>query len=161
MAASMTFIFLALIVHFTGGAAVVDSAGGVQHVVIKDARGNVTSDSYCDRSAGSYDAIVRFGTAIVAAARSGDRNALLSLMQFPLRVNAHSDDRPAVTRTYASAAEVAANFDRVFSPGLKERMKRIEPHDVFCRDGLSSLDGGLLWATADGHGVVRATVINQ
>lgn len=54
-------LLLVVAFYFSGGEAIVTAAGGMEHVVVKDSRGIVQSDSYCDAQSGNYGQIVRLG----------------------------------------------------------------------------------------------------
>lgn len=142
-------------VHFPGGEAVVTPANGAQHVVIKDAKGNVASDSYCDASSGSYDQIVRFGIAFKTAVTAGNRAQVARSMHYPLRVNA------ARKYTIANKAALLAHYADVFTPGVLAQLRSMEPHEVFCRNGMAMLANGTLWVGTDSEGIVRSAVVNR
>jgi hypothetical protein len=147
------------IVHLSGGATatITPQSDGAQQVVIKDAKGNVAAESYCDLQSGYYDQIVKFQQALVAAARNNDRLAMISLVQYPLRVNVSSSNRYFIK----DAPTLKARFQTVFPPRILGYIRRAEPQNVFCRMGMSMVGGGVMWATVDNHGVLKAQVINQ
>ena len=148
------------IVHFSSGKAIVQaSADSTQHVIIEDTRGNVTSDSYCDASSGRYDQIVQFATAVRNAAERDNQPALAALMQYPLRVNAGAGQSPKSQRI-TSRGMLLKRRQWIFTPAVLSRLRTMEPHDVFCRDGMSMIAGGTIWATADHTGTVRGAVVN-
>jgi hypothetical protein len=148
------------VVHFTGGEAIVHAvADGTQHVVIKDAKGNVTSDSYCDSSSGFYDRVVALGVAVQSAARRGDAAALGTLMQYPLRVNlGHARTS---TLMVTSRAMLLSHYAQIFTPGVLAGLRAMEPGDVFCRNGMSMLANGTIWASVDHSGAVKGAVVNR
>ena len=154
---------LVQVVHFPGGSARITNEGAAQHVVILDAHGAAQSDSYCDAQSGRYDEIVRLGEVVKAAAAHGDRETLLGVVEYPLRVNGRK------TTWFHNAAELRKSFAVVFPAGLLARLAQLEPHDVFCRNGMSTIGGGLLWATtapvlwqtAAPHQELRVAVINE
>ncbi len=155
-------MLLAIVVHFNGGKAVVDrTPDGTQHVVIEDARGNVRSDSYCDATTGTYDRIVRFGGELASAAAHGDRKGLVSLVQFPLRVNVSAADGTVKTSYVRDERSLMARFTSIFTASVLGQLARLEPHDVFCRNGMSTIGNGMIWAAADRSGDVRMSVINR
>jgi hypothetical protein len=154
----------ARVVRFNGGEAIVEAKGGLEHVVIKSLDGVVASDSYCDAQSGTYDHIVRLGLAIRAASRAGDRARMATLFQYPLRVNVPSHARGVriVEATdVKSKSQLLARYRTVFTKNVLQQLAQIEPHDVFCRNGMSSLGGGVVWATVDRDGALKIAVLNQ
>lgn len=147
------------IVNFPGGTAAVTASHGLQHVVIKNARGTVTSDSYCDASTGTYAQIVAFGSAMKAAVRRGDKAAVARLMQYPLRVNAERSAK-VTTRTIASSSEFVRAYNGVFTRPIVTKIAEMQPHDVFCRNGMAMFAAGTLWVAKNASGAIRAEVVN-
>ncbi len=146
------------IVHFSGGTATITAQrDGTQHVVIKDAKGDVEAESTCDSQSGSYDQSVKFQQAIVAAAQSSDPAPVIALVQYPLRVNVSSSNHFLVN----NAATMRTRYQTVFTPKVLAQIRQSDPHAVFCRMGMSMLGGGVIWATVDSHGVLKAAVVNQ
>lgn len=131
--------------------------GTTEHVVIRDTKGNLTSDSYCDAQSGRYSAVVAFGIALKAAVSNNSPGAVAASMSYPLRVNTG----PNQGFTVRNRADLLARFRRVFTGGVLARLRALEPHDVFCRDGQSMLAGGTVWAQAGTGGVVRGVVVNR
>ncbi len=158
MATLLVVLLAALrIVQFTGGAAYITTeSGGVEHVVMKDAKGAVEAESECDAQSGTYEQSVKFQQAIVAAARDNNRAAMVSLVQYPLRVNVKT--KPLFIK---DAATLNARYATVFTQGVIGQIQQANPHEVFCRNGMSMLGSGIIWATVDKHGVLKAAVINQ
>lgn len=141
-------------VHFPGGEAVITPSNGSQHVVIKDAKGNAVSDSYCDASTGTYDRIVRFGIAFKTAITHENRAQVAQLMQYPLRLN------PTPKYTLASKSALLAHYADVFTSGVLARLRTMEPHDVFCRNGMAMFAAGTIWVENDSAGI-RVAVVNR
>lgn len=145
----------ARVIHFNGGEAVVTTANGLEHVVIKDASGVVGSDSYCDATSGTYDQILAFGAAVVAAAKRDDRRAIANLMQYPLRVN-----RASGALDVKSSSALLAGYREILSAKFVDRLAQIEPHDVFCKNGMSMLGNGIIWASPNRQGALKGTILN-
>jgi hypothetical protein len=150
------------IVQFPGGQAIVTTTQGVDHVVVKDVKGNVESDSFCDEQTGRYDAVVAFGKALTAAASRRDEKAVAALLQYPFRANATSQDAnaPVKTLTLKNRSELLARYSAVFTPAIVDRLARVQPYDVFCRNGMSTIGGGLIWATVN-DGTLKGAVLNR
>jgi hypothetical protein len=158
----MPTLFLVLlatvrIVHFGSSTATVTTQNGAQQVVIKDAQGRVEADSYCDSQSGYYDQIVKFGRSLVAAAKSNDPRAIMALVQYPLRVNISSSNHFFIK----DAPTLKARYQTVFTEKVLGQIRDVEPHGAFCRMGMSMFGGGVIWATADKSGVLKAAVVNQ
>lgn len=147
------------VITFPGGTAVVTPSHGMQHVVIKDARGTVTSDSYCDSSTGTYQEIVAFGSAMKAAVRHRDNAALARLMQYPLRVNTARAGM-VTTRTIKSSRDFLAAYSGIFTAPIAAQISGMQPHEVFCRNGMAMFAGGTLWAEKNASGAIKAGVVN-
>lgn len=145
------------IVHDNGHKIVIETQSGVQHITVTDRHGSLEAESWCDSQSGTYDQIVTLGQALVAAAKRDDRSALVSLMQFPLRVNFGS----AHTVWVHDRAALLARFDRIVTPQMIALLVQDQPHDAFCRNGMSMVAGGLMWATTNAHGNLRVAVINH
>jgi hypothetical protein len=146
-----------IVVHFTGGRAVIERIGEIERVRIEQPVGTVTSESECDAQSGRYAAIVAFGERVKAASARRDRTALASLMQYPLRVNTG----PNRGYTVATRSALLARAASVFPAGTLSALARMEPHDVFCREGMSMFAQGTLWAQADRTGRVRGAIVNR
>lgn len=145
----------ARVVRFPGGEALIERHGTYEEVTIKTARGDVSSISACDASSGTYDQIVRFSTALKDAVRRGDRKTAAALMAVPLRVNTG----PGKGYEVPSRLILTARFNRIFSSKELRALADMEPHDVFCRNGMSMIAGGVIWAQVRG-GVLRGVVVN-
>lgn len=143
--------------HVNGSKVVIETRDRVQHVTVTDRNGELEAESWCDWQSGSYDSIVRLGRALVTAAKRRDRHALVSLMQFPLRVNYGS----AHTVWIRDRATFLARFNSVVTPKILAQIREDVPAYAFCRNGMSMVAGGTMWATTDAHGVLKVAVINH
>lgn len=145
------------IVHFSGGTATITTQnGGVEHVVMKDAKGDLVAESDCDSQSGTYDHIVSFGQAVIIAAKNDDRTAMMTLVQYPIRINVKA--KPLFIK---DAATLQIRYQAVFTPAVLGQLRQVDPHDVFCREGMSMLGGGIVWATADKSGALKIAVVNE
>ena len=140
------------IVKFATGHTAVESEGGIDHVVVKDMDGKVTSESWCD--AGTFDNYFALFKKLKEALARGDRKAVTKLVGYPFRVNA---PKPLVLRNDESLSK---SYDEVFTTKVLERIGRAEPAAVFCRNGAGMLGDGVMWATVSAGSAV-ATVLNQ
>lgn len=144
------------VVQFSSGSTLVRQTPQGQRITVRDARGNVTSDSYCDASSGTFDQAVQFATAVRRAAARNDRATLVALMQYPLRVNT----APGHSFSVASAGLLLRRFSTVFTPSILKQLRAIEPHDVFCRNGMSMLGSGVMWESVR-NGALKGATVNR
>jgi hypothetical protein len=139
------------VVTFATGSTTIDSHGGSDHVVVKDAKGNVTSESSCE--AGTYDAYVTLFTKLKDAVAGKDRRAVVKLVAFPFRMNGPK------ARVFRNEASLTERYDTVFTPKVVEKIRKGEPAAVFCRNGEGMLGDGVIWATPS-KGSALATVLS-
>lgn len=71
-----------------------------------------------------------FLTTLRAALDADDRRAVMRLVALPLRVNFSSG-----RRTYRSSRDIERDFDRIFTPAVREAVSDVSPHDLATRDG--------------------------
>jgi hypothetical protein len=145
------------VVHYGGDTATIETQDRTQHIVVRDRHGNLVSETTCDWQTGTFDQIVALGQALKRAALRGDRYALVSLVQFPLNVNI-GPNRPI---PIASKRDLLARYSRIFTPNVIASLQQNESRDVFCRNGMSWVAGGIMWATIDRRGRLRVAVINR
>ena len=81
-----------------------------------------------------------FLSRLQAAVRRNQRNALIAMVAFPLRVN-FADG----ARTYRDAASLGRDFDRVFTPKVKRAVLGQRADRLFVRDLGAMVGGGELW----------------
>lgn len=158
-------LLIAAVFGFPGGQAVVTQERDVEHVVIRRLDNVVESDSYCDRSSGRYAQIVRLGNALLAAAKHNDARAIVALVRYPLRVNVSSESRGVArsvrTEYIADRRALLSKYASVVTPHVLGLLRAIEPHDVFCRNGMASLGGGLVWVESVAGSQVKIAVLNR
>ncbi|MDB4981318.1 MAG: hypothetical protein JWM82_2070 [Myxococcales bacterium] len=136
---------------FATGETIVDAGRDTDHVVVNDARGKLTSESWCD--AETFDAYFTLFTDLKAALGRGDRAAVVKLVGYPLQVNAK---RPL---SLGNDAALSRAYEKVFTPKVLATVRKAEPAAVFCRDGQGMLGDGVIWAVAS-SGSAKATVVN-
>ncbi|MGH8117384.1 MAG: hypothetical protein ACREP0_03915 [Rhodanobacteraceae bacterium] len=144
-------------VPFSGGEAIITTAGDVQHVVIRDRAGHTLAASDCSGSTGHYDQIVAFLGNVRTGVRANDRDAVAALIAYPLRVNLG----PGKATRVASRHDLLAHYSKIITPGVAGKIGKMNPHVVFCRDGMAMGGDGVIWASLDDHGALRISVINQ
>jgi hypothetical protein len=81
-----------------------------------------------------------FLSRLQAAVRRNDRDALIALVAFPLRVNFAGG-----ARTYRDAASLGRDFDRVFTPKVKRAVLAQRADRLFVRDLGAMVGDGELW----------------
>jgi hypothetical protein len=103
-----------------------------------------------------------FLSRLQAAVRAGDRDALIRLVSFPLRVNFEGG-----ARTYRDAGSLGRDFDRVFTPKVKRAVLAQRPDRLFVRDLGAMVGDGELWfrescanAACSPPGPVRIVAVN-
>jgi hypothetical protein len=103
-----------------------------------------------------------FLSRLQAAVRRNDRDALIALVAFPLRVNFAGG-----ARTYRDAASLGRDFDRVFTPKVKRAVLAQRPDRLFVRDLGAMVGDGELWfretcpnAACSPPGPVRIVAVN-
>ena len=96
------------------------------------------------------------------AVRGNDRNALIALVSFPLRVNFVEG-----ARTYRDSSSLRRDFDRVFTPKVKRAVLAQRPDRLFVRDLGAMVGDGELWfretcpnAACSPPGPVRIVAVN-
>ncbi len=142
------------IVRFDGGQARIAEEFLGEHIEIA-LDGRYPAESYCTGPTATYDRISAFFARFQLAVAADDRNGVVSMSKFPLRVN--SKKLPSV----ASPAELLERWDRVFTARVKRKVASAEPRDVFCRDGTNAMFGaGVVWAEA-ADGELRISVVNR
>jgi hypothetical protein len=145
---------MAHVVPFDGGEARIEAGVLVERIEIRK-EGRAGSESVCAGPIATYAAISAFYARFQAAMARDDRIGIISMLKFPLRVNGRKP--PEV----ASAEELSARWDQVFTRRVKKKIALAEPEDVFCRDGTTSMFGnGVVWADVY-DAALRVKVINR
>jgi|SoiMethySBSTD1v2_1073268.scaffolds.fasta_scaffold33162_6 hypothetical protein len=137
----------ARIVKFAEGSTSIEAVGRVEHVVVRDTKGNVISESRCD--SGTFDEYLALFTKLRDAVSRADRSAVVKLVNYPLRVNGK---KPLVLQ---NAASLTKSYEKVFTVTVQEKIRKAEPAAVFCRDGRAMLGDGIIWATATGVAILN------
>ena len=81
-----------------------------------------------------------FLTQLQSAVGADDRNAVTKLIAFPLRVN--SDGR---SRSYRNATAVLADYDHIFTPGVRPAILDQRFNQLFGRDKGVMIGNGAVW----------------
>ena len=79
-----------------------------------------------------------------------DRATAAHYVDFPLRVN-----RNGKGRTLRTAAELSAEWGRIFTPACIDAFKQAMPHDMFVRNGQAMLGDGVAWFGPKGVQVIN------
>jgi hypothetical protein len=85
----------------------------------------------------SYQA---FLARLQAAVRADDRRAVMRLIAFPLRVNSQEG-----ARFYADPRSVEQDFDRIFTPRVRQAIVNQKPSQLFVRDQGAMIGNGEVW----------------
>lgn len=151
-------------VTYDGHRVRIERKGDVEHIVITDKRGEVGIETWCDRDSGFYDQIVALGRALVAAAKRDDPRALAGLMQFPLVVNigvGSGIGRRVRHISIYDRGTFLARYRSIVTLHVLSLLQQDEPREAFCRNGMSMVGDGVMWATTDSHGRLKVAVINR
>jgi hypothetical protein len=115
-----------------------------------------------ERSAPSDPAYRTFLNSLQVAIRSGNRTAVTRLIAYPLRVNASG-----TAQTYRDSASVIRDFDRIFTPRVKQAALNQRFDQLFSRDVGVMIGDGAIWfdhvcrgRDCERTGPVRITAIN-
>jgi len=108
-------------------------------------------------------AYAAFVTRLQAAIRANDRTAVAKLISYPLRVNSNG-----ASRFYANARSVERDFDRIFTPGVRQAILKQRPDKLFTRDIGAMIGDGEVWfdhsclnAECTALGPVRIKAVNR
>ena len=107
-------------------------------------------------------AYAAFLTRLQAAVRTNDRASLIKLVGFPLRVNSNGR-----SRFYPNARSVERDFDRIFTPRVRQSILAQRPDQLFIRDQGAMIGDGEVWfdhsclnSGCTALGPVRITAVN-
>ena len=81
-----------------------------------------------------------FLSRLQSAMRSSDRRGVTALISFPLRVNGAGGPR-----LYRDARSVERDFDRIFTPRVKQAIARQRADQLFVRDQGAMIGDGEIW----------------
>ena len=81
-----------------------------------------------------------FLSRLQGALRANDRRAVIRLIGFPLKVSVGGE-----SRTYRSSREVERNYDRIFTPEVREAALSLSSEDLQTRDGGRLKGYGSIW----------------
>lgn len=98
------------------------------------------------------ETVHRNSQAFWLAVKKDDRATAVSLVRYPIRIDT-SDGR----KRYASAGELLADYERVFTPAFREAIAKGFPRNMFVRDEGAMLGSGQVWFGADG----KVTALNN
>jgi hypothetical protein len=106
---------------------------------------------YADVTSASDAAFEALVKRFLGAALSGNKAAAAALVSYPLAVNGGA--HPMAVK---SAAQLAADSDRIFTPKLLAQLRTAVPHEMFVHESKAMVAGGAAWFDAKG-----ATAINE
>jgi hypothetical protein len=139
-------------IKFAAGETTVESQADRDHVTVKDEKGKIISESWCE--SGAFDAFFKLFTNLKSAVGRGDRTAVAKLINYPLAVNGNKRS------TLRDQASLLKAYEKVFTPEVLNRIRISEPAAVFCRNGEGMLGEGVVWALV-WRGAARITAINR
>jgi hypothetical protein len=125
-------------------------------------RAEAASAGRSPADAADHSAYAAFVTRLQSAVRANDRSAVIKLIGFPLRVN--SSGR---SRFYPNARSVERDFDRIFTPRVRQSILAQQPDQLFIRDQGAMIGDGEVWfdhtcldSGCTALGPVRITSVN-
>ena len=136
------------------GSIVVTREDGADHVVRTSSDGEVHGESWCVVEDGSYDEFAGLFGRLVTAVQKHDVDAVSSMMQYPLTVNARR------ARTIRTPTQFKAGYATVFTPAVVKALSETQVADVFCKNGTAMIAGGIVWAAKE-KGRVGVFVVNH
>jgi len=98
------------------------------------------------------ESLHRNSQAFWLAVKREDRKTAASLIRYPIRV-----DTSAGRKRYASADELLADYELIFTPAFRESIAKGLPRNMFVRDQGAMLGSGQVWFGADG----KVTALNN
>ncbi len=84
------------------------------------------------------------------AVLAGDRATASRYVDFPLRVNQNGKSRMVKT-----AAQLSAEWGKIFTPACIDAFRNAMPHDLFVRNGQAMLGDGIAWFGPKGAQVIN------
>ena len=106
---------------------------------------------YADVTSASDAAFEARVKGFLDAVLAGKKAAAAALVAYPLTVNGG-----AHPMSVQSAAQLAANWDRIFTPALLAQLRTAVPHEMFVHESQAMVAGGAAWFGAKG-----ATTLNE
>lgn len=144
------------IVSFATGTATIETAGDIEHISIKELDGSLRAESTCDsNSTGSYEQIVAFKKSLQG--KTDDSVAMSKIVRYPMRLSRPEGQGLRITDEKAFLQYAK----RILTPAVIKAIQESEPHDVFCRNGMSMMGSGVLWMTLSESGQMKIAVVNQ
>ena len=144
------------IVQFHGGSAEIITTDGVDHVIIKDSAGNMMAESDCGDDSGTYNEIVAFLKKVEVAFSVAKKKKVVSLINYPLRVNV----APGKSMFVNTERKLRAKYSTIFTPEVVQNIKELNPYNVFCREDMAMGGDGVIWAQMR-NGQLKISVVNQ
>ena len=95
---------------------------------------------------GAFERRVR---TFLRAVMTNDKTTAVNFVSYPLRVY---HPKAAEIRT---KARLLANWDRVFTPALKQKLQQAIPHEMFVHNGMVMVANGIVWFDGKGAAVIN------
>ena len=119
-------------------------------------------NSFALKAKRQADPNAAFVSKLQSAVKANDRDAIVGLIAFPLRVNSGG-----TSKLYRDADAVERDFDRIFTPKVRKAILKQRPDQIFVRDQGAMIGSGEAWfdrscpnAACSPAGPVRITAIN-
>jgi hypothetical protein len=105
---------------------------------------------YADVTSASDAAFEAMVKRFLGAVLAGNKSAAAALVSYPLAVNGG-----AHPLTIKSAGQLAADWDRIFTPALLAQLRAAVPHEMFVHEGKAMVAGGAAWFDAKGASAIN------
>ena len=107
--------------------------------------GAPSAHRYADVTSASDAAFEAMVKTFLADVLAGNRAGAAARVSYPLAVNGG-----AHPMSVKSAAQLTANWDKIFTPALLAQLRTAVPHEMFVRNGQAMVGGGVAWFDAKG-----------
>lgn len=97
--------------------------------------------------------VTQFLTRLQHAVATGDHSAVAALVRYPLTVSSNGR-----STTYRNAADLTANYARVFTPEVAAAVTAARPDNLFVRDQGVMIGNGEIWMNEVGGSMKIITV---
>jgi hypothetical protein len=104
---------------------------------------------YADVTMASDAAFEAMVKSFLADVLAGNKAGAAARVSYPLSVNGKQ------TTNVSSASQLAANWDRIFTPALLAQLRTAVPHEMFVHEGQAMVAGGAVWFDAKGASAIN------
>lgn len=112
-------------------------------VVTISKNNQILSQSWFGDNGYDYWQSVKFVQQLQKAVKDNDKNAIADLIHYPLRIN-HGG---AKHTNIKDKAEFLQQFDTIFTSAVQDKIKQVNPYNLFCNSQGVMFSNGLIWLT--------------